>query len=457
MDQIILFAYAVGLVGALVFVGPFLLVSPRARAGLLQKLGFIPTALHTQLKRLNSPVWFHAVSVGEFNAAWPFIQAFHERYPKKQIVISTTTGTGQSLAAARAADIATIIYFPFDLPWIVSRWLLAVRPSMVAILETELWPCFTNACFQQKIPIVVLNGRISPKSHRLHRVLKPLFARLLRKFSLISVQSQGEAGRYRIIGGENLPISIDGNLKYDGLSAVSDAEIDQLKTQLNIDPSDLVLVAGSTHEGEEALILNVLANYRKSGHKNSPVLKVIIAPRHPERCQKVAELIEACGYTVRRHSKAEGFESDLDVLLIDTIGSLAKIYCVGSLAFIGGTIAKVGGHNLVEPYAYGVSVVCGPSLYKTKDTAQILYERKSLWIGANASEVTHQLLQLLENREMRAKMGVSGRLWLSQNQGAVRRAMKGIAPFVKTGERESLPESQQVATTKACLDTCVKG
>jgi 3-deoxy-D-manno-octulosonic-acid transferase len=429
MDQFILLVYELALSLGLISIGPFLLLSPKARAGIGQKLGLIPASLQTQLKELDRPIWLHCVSVGEFNAAWPFVQAFHQHYPDTAIVISTTTATGQKLALSKAGTIATIVYFPFDLPFIVSTWLNAVRPQLVAILETELWPCFTDACFARDIPIIMLNGRISPNSQRFHQALKPLFGRLLKKYSLISVQSAQEARRYRLTGGDNLPISIDGNLKYDGLNTIDGEQIAALKRQLNIQDDDLVLVAGSTHDGEEAIILKVLTTF-KAAAQSKRALKVIIAPRHPERFDKVAQLISAAGYCVKRHSQAENFSDDLDVYMLDTIGSLAKFYCLGSLAFVGGTVAKVGGHNLAEPYAYGVPVVCGAHLFKTKDAARILSENDALAIRQNAKQVEETLLALLDDPDARASMGASGRKWLNENQGAVKRAMRAVEPLI---------------------------
>lgn len=445
MQRIVLLAYELGLTALLILVGPFLLLRHKAQAGLLQKLGFISKELVHKLNGLQDAIWFHTVSVGEFNAVWPLIEVFHQRFPDQAIVISTTTATGQELARKRANKIATIIYFPFDLPWIVSRWLSAIRPRLVAILETELWPCFVDSCFQRNIPIVILNGRVSPQSHRLHRLLRPLYAPLLNKCTFISAQSKADAQRYRSVGGDSLSIAVQGNLKYDGLSAMTAGGIATLRNRLNIKDNELVLVAGSTHEGEEVVILNLLNRYRKKGEKENRTLKVIIAPRHPERFDRVAQIISAYGYTVVRHSQKQSFENQSDVFLLDTIGSLAQFYSMASVAFVGGTIAKIGGHNLVEPYAYGVPVVCGPSIFKTKDTAQILCERKALIVGANAQEVENQLLMLLDNSKMGDTIGQNGRIWLSENQGAVTRALESLKPLLESNRIASAKKSDRAA------------
>lgn len=432
MERILLFIYETALTVLFVLVGPFLLLHQKARAGLGQKLGFIPAGLAAQLKKLTCPVWFHAVSVGEFNAAWPLIQAFHQRFPETPMVISTTTRTGQELALERAGRLATIIYFPFDLSFIVNRWLDLVRPSLVAILETELWPSFMDACYKRKFPVIMLNGRMSPRSFGMHKLAKPWSSALLGKFAMIGAQSESEAKRYRAIGGDKLPICVFGNLKYDGLSPISSMESAILKAELHIHDQDLVLIAGSTHEGEESLVLNVLDALARAPETASKTLRVIIAPRHPERFERVKELITSAGFSLRTYSLRQGFQSKSDVFLLDTIGSLSKFYSLASLAFVGGTLAKVGGHNLVEPYAYGVPVVCGPSLFKTKDVATILLERNALLIGQDSRQIIAHLLTLLGNSELREKIGNNGKAWLSENQGAVARAMTEIETLVET-------------------------
>jgi 3-deoxy-D-manno-octulosonic-acid transferase len=432
MEQILLLIYEIGLTAALLVVGPFLLFNRKARAGLSQKLGFIPKSLRLRLQKVSSPAWFHAVSVGEFNAAWPFIEAFHKLFPDQPIVISTTTATGQALAQERAGKIATIIYFPFDLPWIISTWLDLIRPSLICIMETELWPCFMEACKRRKIEVVVLNGRMSPRSFRMHRLFASLTGPMLNKFALIGAQTEAEANRYRSIGGDNLKVTVFGNLKYDGLSAIDSVQTAILQSELNIKDKELVFVAGSTHEGEESMALDVLDMFAKGSSDGGRSLRLIIAPRHPERFDLVASMITARGYRVRRHSLRQKFENNSDVYLLDTIGSLSKFYALASVAFVGGTIAKVGGHNLVEPYAYGVPVICGPFLYKTKDVASILIEKNALKVGSNRGEVEQLLLHLLADKELSRTIGNSGKAWLEDNQGAVERALNSIHPLVAT-------------------------
>jgi 3-deoxy-D-manno-octulosonic-acid transferase len=431
MEKILLLFYRFGLVGFLVCFGPFLLLFSRARSGVMSKLGFIPVKLRRELQLLKAPVWFHAVSVGEFTALLPLVEALHKKFPRLDIVISTTTRAGNQLAKERTSSYATVIYFPFDLPWVVSQILDLIKPAFFAIVETELWPGFIKQCANRQIPMAILNGRISPRSFRSYSLMKPLFAPLLRRFSLIGTQSQSEADRYEAIADHKLPVKVLGNLKYDIKPAINLSEVIQIKEKLNISEQDLVLVAGSTHEGEEVLLLDTLRRYVELNDTKyrSRTLRLIIAPRHPERFNRVAQIITQAGHPVRRYSRSQSFTSKADVLLIDTIGVLSKYYALADLAFVGGTIAKVGGHNLLEPYAYGIPAVCGPYIYKTKQTANILRHRKALYLGKNKMEVQDAIIRLLDNAKLRTNMGSNGKAWLDENQGAVSRALDSIVPL----------------------------
>jgi 3-deoxy-D-manno-octulosonic-acid transferase len=424
MESFLLFVYSIGLAVALPTLGPVLLIKEKARAGLAQKLGLLPQSFKSSLSLNKETVWFHAVSVGEFTAVLPFIELFHRRYPHKHIAISTTTKTGNVLARERAGHFASVFYFPFDLPWVVTKVLGVVRPSIVFMVETELWPCFTDECYKRNIPLVILNGRMSPRSFRSYSLWRPIFGPMFKKFSLIGTQSQSESNRYEIVAGDKLPTIILGNLKYDNFMQTSSEESTALRERLGIDKDDLVLIAGSTHETEEELVLRVLdrleSNHRPFRHK------LIIAPRHPERFERVIEIVSSFGRRARRCSREEAFAAKDDVFVLDTIGELAKYYAASNVAFVGGTIAKVGGHNLLEPYAYGVPVACGPHLFKTKETARILRERGALLIGKNQVEVEGLLYKLFADEEFRKQVGEAGQNWLKDNQGAVGRALSAV-------------------------------
>jgi 3-deoxy-D-manno-octulosonic-acid transferase len=423
VERIFLTFYNIGFALLLLIVGPFLLSKKKARAGLMQKLGFLPEKFLDAVAKSKHNVWFHAVSVGEFNAVFPFIEAFHKLHPEKSIVISTTTATGNQLAIERAGHFATIFFFPFDLPYPVERAVSAIRPELVVTVETELWPYFADYCARSKIPMVVLNGRMSPRSFKSYLYLRGVFGPMFRKLTLIGAQSKVEAERYEQIAGVKLPCAILGNLKYDNISLSSESDRSTLRKLVGINDIALVLIAGSTHEGEEALVLECLKELRKTKSD----ARLVIAPRHPERFERVFEIIEQHGLTPRKYSKGESFESNEDVLVLDTIGALSRFYACADVAFVGGTITpNVGGHNLLEPYAYGVPVACGPHLFKTRDTARILLASDALLVGKTVQEVEKYLLDLLTDNQLRARIGENGKRWLRDNQGAVKRAIDAV-------------------------------
>jgi len=427
LEQLTQYLYSLFLAMALFLASPILLFVPKTRAGLKQKLGFIDQSLRKALSNCKKGIWIHAVSVGEFNGVFPLLRAIKEKYPDSPLVISTTTKAGQLLAKQRAGHMAQVIYFPFDLTWSVNRFLSLVEPSLVIIFETELWPNFINSCWQKNIPVAILNARMSPRSFKRYKFTKWFFGPVLKKLALIGAQTNKEAEHYKAVAGNDLPIQVFGNLKYDWPALLNNAAISDLKAQLGIKSDELVLIGGSTHPDEEKIILDTYKKFLASPLiRKDKNLKVIIAPRHPERFETVAKIIENAGYRARRYSHGEKFVEQNDIYLLDTIGQLANFYSLASLAFVGGSIAKVGGHNLLEPYLYAVPVVCGPHLFKTKETATILDSDKALFIAADAQTVEDRLLELIQDRDLREKMGNIGQLWLNNNRGAVSKSLAEI-------------------------------
>lgn len=400
---------------ALALVGPYLLLSKRTRPGLLQKLGIVPAAITQHLAQIPSSaprVWFHAVSVGEFNALWPLVEKFRKEHPEFEIFISTTTATGQELACSRASQFACVFYFPLDFPWAVSKFLDLIRPSLVAIVETEIWPGFMHECRKRSINVALVNGRLSPRSFKGYLRWKWFFAPVVAQFNAIGVQSEDEFERFASLAGTNLPMQICGNIKLDGLKAGNAAEIVQIRSKLNLKETDLVVVAGSTHEGEESALLEALKQLNCR-------FRLIIAPRHPERFERVQQLIENSGFKTRFFSRQEGFTAQQDVFLLDTIGQLSKYYGVADIAFVGGTLADIGGHNLAEPCAYKAPVVCGPHIHKTRDLFVKLVEREALLMVHHEKELISVLQMLLDSPSKRQQLGENGFRFLEESQGAL--------------------------------------
>ncbi len=424
-QQFTLTMYSSVLKGALVLAMPLLIFRPKTRAGLGQKFGFIDKGMSQKLAQGKKAIWIHTVSVGEFNGAFPLIESIRAKYPDRTLVISTTTEAGQILAKQRMGNNAQVIYFPFDLSSVVERFLTLINPSLIIIFETELWPNFISACWNKKIPVAILNARISPRSFKRYKFAKWLFAPVLNKLALIGTQSESESQNYKEIGGHKLPTQVLGNLKYDWKPLIDEKACQELKAKLNIAPDDLVIIAGSTHPDEEKVILNTYKSALTALPKSKNI-KLIIAPRHPERFNGVSKIIEEVGFRVCRYSKNEAFSNSSEVYLLDTIGQLANFYALANVAFVGGSIANVGGHNLLEPYLYSVPVVCGPNLFKTKETATILSNQNALFIANDSDEVAQRIIELLQSDSLRIKMGSIGKLWLENNRGAVDKSLEAI-------------------------------
>lgn len=408
--------YYFGFALLLSIAGPILLVlKPKTRIGLGQKLGFIPSAVKPKAK--SPRIWFHTCSVGEFNAGLSLIKLFRERHPDWEVFVSTTTATGQALANEKVGAWATVFYFPFDLPWAIDSWLSSVQPDMVAIVETELWPGFIHACARRGIGVCCVNGRISPRSFGRYQKVKWLLQRTLLNLRALAVQSQREAGRYKTLGANPDCIFVCGNMKFDGLQPLPEQESAALARSLNIQKEDIVILYGSTHEPEESVALTAF----KQLQSNFPdrQLRLIIAPRHPERCAKVAQIVETHGYRPRLFSEGHVCESVHDVYMLDTIGQLMRFYSIADIAFVGGTLAPIGGHNLVEPCIYEIPVVCGPHVQKTRDVAQALIEREALIKVESASELADVFSALIRSSERRLQMGIAGRAFVADSQGAV--------------------------------------
>lgn len=410
----------------LLVAGPFLLTAKKARAGLSQKLGFITPELKNAVQKSGSTprIWFHAVSVGEFNALSPLLEKFKQKYPSFKIFVSTTTATGQELAKSKAEKYsAEVFYFPFDLPWITQAYLDLIKPSLVGIIETEIWPGFINQCKERSIPCLILNGRLSPKSAKGYLRWSVFFGPVLRQLSGFAVQSEQEKERFEAIAGTNLNLQICGNIKLDGLKAIAPEEIAKLRSELNLNEDEFVLVAGSTHEGEETALM-------QAASKNG--CRLILVPRHPERFDRVAQLIQESGATVRRFSKKETLSGQNDIYLLDTIGQLNRFYGLADLAFVGGTLANIGGHNLAEPCIYKVPVLCGPHIHKAKELFCKLSEKDALKLANDVEELSNLVHYFKESASERHRVGNNGYRFVQDSQGAVERTLSMLEQYLPT-------------------------
>ncbi len=378
--------------------------------------------------------WFHAVSVGEAEAAFPLIREFRSRHPGRPILVTCTTPTGSARIRAVLGDSVQHVYLPYDLPSCVDRFLDQFRPSLGVILETEIWPNLYRACGRRGIPLAIVNGRLSERSARGYRRVGRLAAESLGHVSLIAAQTGLDAARYIGIGADPGTVSVAGNVKFD--SAFT-AEMREQAAALRAEmfPGRPVWIAGSTHPGEEELVLAALAVLRRE----IPAALLILAPRHPDRLQDVLALCAKSGVPLRRRSEGLPCEPGAGLFLLDTLGELRWAYGAADAAFVGGSLVPVGGHNVLEPAAAGLPVLFGPHMFNFAEIALKLKECGGGLEVANAEELAAQLARLLGGPVFRAGIGAQGMAFVEANRGAVARISDLIDNFLlaSTPERRT--------------------
>lgn len=391
----------------------------RRREGVGERLGIISEGKRTQLA--GSPlIWVHAVSVGEAIAARPLIRGLKESLPGYRVILSTVTETGQELART-FPEIDVLLYLPFDFSPVVARVLRIVRPSCIVLMETELWPNFIRLAAQRNIPVVLANGRISDRSFGRYLKLRALFAPLLRNLTLLCMQSAEDARRITEIGAPRERVHAVGNVKYDiPASIATPAGRALLRTTYGLPVDSLVLIGASTHQGEEEALLDIWNKLRQEGHRFVPVL----VPRHPERAGLVTESAVRFGWNVRLRSTLQADNPCLtvdDLLLVDTIGELGRLYALSDVAFVGGSLVPVGGHNILEPLACGTPTIFGPHMHNFREMTAMVLEQEAGIQVASAEELHETVRQLLGDDEYRRRISCQGIALVSQASGGVSR------------------------------------
>ena len=392
--------------------------------------------LSTELQTDPRPaIWLHAVSVGETLAAKPLLAALRQRFPNHRLVISTTTLTGQAVARERVTEADAVCYFPFDWRFTVRRALDAVQPEIIVLMESELWPNFLLECRKRKIPTIVVNGRISdrsfPRSQKLGVFIRKLYA-LVTKFLM---QSSLDAERAIKLGATREQVSVSGNLKYDINDSSESAKLAETARQLNeafaLDRAPLI-VAGSTGEGEEQILLSAFKQLRAA----EPDIRLLIAPRHPERFNAVAELLKATNQNFARRS-ANSAAINADLILLDSIGELAAIYRFASAVFVGGSLVPVGGHNILEPALFAKPIIVGPHMQNFREiTAEFLRREAVIQLSATDAneqvrELCRTLAELLNDKNLAARLGANARQAIEDNRGATARTIAAIAELIE--------------------------
>jgi 3-deoxy-D-manno-octulosonic-acid transferase len=371
-------------------------------------------------------IWVHAVSVGEVNAAAVLVRTLYDRYPGIPLVVTTLSPTGDERARALLGDRANIRYLPLDLPGSVSRFFDRVKPRIAVIFETELWPNLYHECGRRRVPLVLASARLSPRNMSRYRRFISLFREVLSNRVTVAAQGEGDAERFRSLGADPERTHVTGNLKFDFAVPANvktkGAELRQLYAA-----DRPVWVAGSTHAGEEAQVLEAHREVRKT----HPGAILALVPRHPQRFSEVASWLEKQNVRFIRHSQPSARTRDLEVVLVDTLGELLDFYAMGDVAFVGGTLVEVGGHNLLEPAALGLPVLAGPHNFNGADIAKILVERGAVFIVNDARELAAKVSVLLSNPEDRARIGTLGRECVEDNRGALNKLLSLIDPLLE--------------------------
>jgi len=370
-------------------------------------------------------IWIHAVSVGEVLAAEPVIRALLEQYQEYSLLVTTVTPTGSARVTALFGSEVAHVYAPYDLPDAVARFLGRVQPRLAIVMETELWPNLFNACQRHKVPLLLVNARLSAKSVRGYRRVRGLIAQTLSAVTKIAAQGKRDAQRFIMLGAPEDRITITGNMKFEQRIAPSLFErAEVLRRDWGVGRP--VWIAASTHEGEDELILDVFRQVRK---KIRDCLLVLV-PRHPERFSDVAELCRYRGYNTVLRSEHAPCTPDTNVFVGDTMGELPLFYAASDVAFVGGSLVHTGGHNMLEPAALGIPVVTGPNVFNFTEISELLVEAGACVKVESTAELEATVTRWLRDANERHSVGERGRETIEKNRGALDKVLAMISNYL---------------------------
>ncbi len=411
---------------------PVYLFKGKFHKGFLTRLGVgLPQDL-----ALNRPIWIHAVSLGEAIAVKGVIERLRESYPEKRLVISTVTPTGNKIARDIAKGTDLVTYLPLDFSFVVKKVINKINPCLFIIAETEIWPNLIYRLHKNNIPVAVINARISDKSFKGYTAGKFFVKQILSKVDLFCAQTERDAERLIDLGAFKDKVKVTGNLKFDNTKyTVSQEDFTGLKQKLGVSERGNLLVAGSTHEGEEEI---VLSSY-KGLLKEFPDLKLLIAPRHPERANEIEKIIIKNGFSPIRVSQLSSQSANAafggtppfgggrqTIFIIDTVGQLMDFYAIGDIIFVGGSLIKKGGHNILEPASLGKPVIFGPYMFNFRDIADLFINANACILIHGKEELNAAINDLLTNPDKMEELGKRGRNIIMQNQGAAARMLEHI-------------------------------
>lgn len=361
-------------------------------------------------------IWFHAVSVGEVEALFPLVKKIQREYPNATLLITTTTPTGSARVKAIMQDSVEHVYLPYDIPCAINRFMRCFKPRMAVIMETEIWPNLFAYCGKNEIPLYIINARLSEKSARGYRKIPGLISPALACVKSIAAQTQDDACRFAAIGAKTETVETLGNIKFD--VDVSNEVIQQgVQLKAELFAGRFVWLIASTHKDEEAIFLEI---YKKIKSK-IPELLLVVVPRHPERFVEVKKLCEQNQLAVVMRTSGEICRSYDDVYLVDTMGELKMLYAASDVAFVGGSMVPVGGHNILEAAAVGTPVLFGPYMANFKEIAEGVLRQDAAIQCQDEGEIINSMIALYVDAEYRQSLVEKGKVFVRQNQGAITR------------------------------------
>jgi 3-deoxy-D-manno-octulosonic-acid transferase len=382
----------------------------------------------------NRPcVWLHAVSVGEVNLLQPILAQLGQEHPTWECVISTTTRTGLALARKKYAGYP-VFYCPLDFTWAVRHAMRRIRPAVLVLAELELWPNLIRAARQHGASVAVVNGRLSDKSYRGYRRIRPLVRRSLRCIDLIAAQNETYAERFRALGARPAAVHVTGSIKFDGAQTKPDNPATTRLRQLWSVPDEaFVLLAGSTQDPEERMAVQAFRDILP----RCPDARLIVVPRHPERFEEVAQMLDRTGLPWQRRSRCDDSAGPpAHILLVDIVGELGAWWGLADVGFVGGSMGRRGGQNMIEPAGYGVAVCFGPNTWNFRDVVLQLLERQAAVVVHDQVEFTAFVRRCLETPQFARELGQRARALVLEQQGATRRTIDLLTPLVSPPHAE---------------------
>ena len=414
---------------ALVYL-PYMVFTGKYHRDFKQRLGIFPQKVLKEIQG-KDVIWVHAVSVGEVMAVRAFCESFLDKYPSKRLVISTVTKTGNDVARRLFDKKVTIIYLPLDLSWVVNRVLDKFMPKAFVMVETEIWPNLLNSLARRKVTVIMINGRISPKSFERYMMVKFFMKPILEKITLFCMQNRDYAERIKSIGAASDRVVVTGNMKFDAVSRIpSHIDVDALRSDLGLDKEEAVFIAGSTHPGEDEIVLDV---YKKL-LKEFPDLRLIIAPRHIERTKEIENLVKRANFTPVRISQTNHelrtTNHDNSVFILDTMGRLSQLYSIATLVFMGGSLIRKGGQNILEPAVLEKPIVFGPNMFNFADITRLFLNRHAACMVKDKEELLEISRNILSDTKLRESLAENAREAVEESLGASRKNLEKLEGYL---------------------------